>query len=613
MDIAALDRWAVQGESPWHRASPAAKIGAAALGVAAVVISRDVATLLTLYLLLATGMTLARLPLRRVLLIASYPALFAALFAVSRWDGTWQTPAAILLKAVGAAMAMVLLITTTPYPALFAVLSRVLPRLVADALFMTYRSFFILLEGMDHLITALRLRGGLQRRKPIRTIRNLALALGVLLIRAVDLSQRLYDVLILRGYRGRFPTGPRGQARDLRRDALPLLAGAALLAVAWAARSTPWPARAPWAGPGLALTILLAATFLRGKGGPSPAAAKRTDRSLYEGLPPARPIWTRGNGNEKKMKPEGETFDHAHPEVQGEVVAHVSCVEHTYSDATTVSLCGLDFVVVRGERAVVLGPNGSGKSTLLYHLLGLLRPDRGVVRLFGQDPAREWSRLAPRVGVVLQNVDEQILAPTVFDDIAFSPRNFGYPEAQVKEMTEQTMAWLGISHLRDKVPHYLSGGEKRRVALAGALVLQPELLILDEPFEGLDPRARDELIGLLNRLHQERGTTMIVTTHDINPVPRFADSVHIMVAGAGIVERGTPQRIFSRAALLHRSHIEPPILAQLFQSLRECGLDLGHPLTIEEATEALLRWLRQPLTPPESPEETLASWGTRLD
>lgn len=612
MDIAALDRWAVQGGSPWHRASPLAKVAAAALAIAAVVASRDLTALVTLYLLLAACMTLARLPLGRVLAIAAYPAIFAVLFAVSRWDGTWQTPAVILLKAVGAAMAMVLLITTTPYPDLFAVFSRVLPRLVADALFMTYRSFFILLEGMDHLTTALRLRGGLQRRKPLRTIRNLALALGVLLIHAIDLSQRLYAVLILRGYQGRFPTGPRGREGGLRCDAVPLLAGVVLLTVAWAARSTPWPARAPWAGPGLALAVLLAAASSQRKAAPRPAEAQGPGRPLREGLPPVRPIWIRKDGD-REMNTETEPFGHRHPEVKGEIIAHVSCVEHTYGDATTVSLCGLDFVVVRGERAVVLGPNGSGKSTLLYHLLGLLRPDRGMVRLFGQDPARAWSRLSHRVGVVLQNVDEQILAPTVFDDIAFSPRNYGYREAEVKAMVEQAMEWLGISHLRDKVPHYLSGGEKRRVALAGALVLQPELLILDEPFEGLDPRARDELIGLLNRLHRERGTTMIVTTHDINTVPRFADAVHIMVAGEGIVDRGTPQRIFSRAALLHRSNIEPPILAQLFQSLRECGLDLGHPLTVEEATEALTRWLRQPLAPPESPEETLASWGTRLD
>ncbi len=591
MDIAALDRWAVQGESPWHRAAPLAKIGATALFIVAVVMSHSVAALVTLYLVLAALMAWARLPLRRVLVIAAYPALFAVLFAVSRWGGTWQTPAVIILKAVGAAMAMVLLITTTPYPDLFAALSRVLPPLVSDALFMTYRSFFLLLEGMDHLVTALRLRGGLQRRKPLRTLKNLALALGVLLIHALDLSQRLYDVLLVRGYRGRFPTGQRWRRFVVRRDMLPLLVGLALLALAWAWQSTTWPARYPLTGPFLALGLLISALLWRREARPAFVPAQSSDRpAAATELPFVSPLRLEDVGDSRKA--DADLFGHEHPELEGEIVAHVSCVKHTYSDATVVSLCGLGLAVARGERAVVLGPNGSGKSTLLFHLLGLLRPDEGAVRLFGKDPAREWTQISRRVGVVLQNVDEQILAPTVFDDIAFSPRNYGYPESQVQTMVEQVMAWLGITHLRDKVPHYLSGGEKRKVALAGALVLQPELLIMDEPFEGLDPRARGELITLLNRLHDERGTTMIVTTHDINTVPLFADAVHIMVAGEGIVERGAPHRIFSRAALLARSNIEPPVLAQLFQSLRECGLDLGHPLTVEEATETLTRWLR---------------------
>ncbi|MCC7354418.1 MAG: ATP-binding cassette domain-containing protein [Anaerolineae bacterium] len=592
MDIAALDRWAVQGESPWHRAAPLAKIGATALFIAAVVMSRNVAALVTLYLALAALMAVARLPLRRVLIIAAYPALFAVLFAVSRWDGTWQAPAVVILKAVGAAMAMVLLITTTPYPDLFAALSRVLPRLVSDALFMTYRSFFLLLEGMDHLITALRLRGGLQRRKPVRTVQNLALALGVLLIHALDLSQRLYDVLLVRGYRGRFPSGQRWRQFVARRDVLPLLAGLALLMTAWAWQGTTWPVRYPLAGPLLALGLLISAILWRREARPALAVIRP---SASAELSP-QSVWTRDDVRAGRQA-DAEVFGHEHPELAGEIVAHISCVKHTYSDATVVSLCGLGLAVAKGERAVVLGPNGSGKSTLLFHLLGLLRPDEGAVRLFGKDPAREWAQVSQRVGVVLQNVDEQILAPTVFDDVAFSPRNYGYPEGQVQTMVEQVMAWLGITHLRDKVPHYLSGGEKRKVAMAGALVLQPELLIMDEPFEGLDPRARSELIALLNRLHSERETTMIVTTHDINTVPLFADSVHIMVAGEGIVERDAPHRVFSRAALLARSNIEPPVLAQLFQSLRECGLDLGHPQTVVEATEMLTRWLQKPTAP----------------
>jgi len=167
-------------------------------------------------------------------------------------------------------------------------------------------------------------------------------------------------------------------------------------------------------------------------------------------------------------------------------VARVSCVRHRYEDGTEVALCGLDVVAHKGQRVAVLGPNGSGKTTLLFHLLGLLRSEEGLVRVLGVDPAREWKSVRRRIGVVLQNVDEQILAPSVLDDVAFSPRQYGLPESEVREMVADALARVGIEHLATRVPHNLSGGEKRKVALAGALVMRPELLVLDEPFEGLE-------------------------------------------------------------------------------------------------------------------------------
>ena len=210
------------------------------------------------------------------------------------------------------------------------------------------------------------------------------------------------------------------------------------------------------------------------------------------------------------------------------------------------------------------------------------------MRLFGHDPAQHWSAVSEQVGVVLQNVDDQILAPTVYDDIAFSPRNYGRSEDEVKRLVEKAMSDLNITHLRDKVPHYLSGGEKRKVALAGALVLEPQLLIMDEPFEGLDPKSRDELIALLNSLHAAKHISFILTTHDVDIVPQLADSVYMLVQGGEIVEHGTPRRLFSRADVLARSNIEPPVLAKLFETLRDCGLDVGEtPMTVDEAAAAI--------------------------
>jgi cobalt/nickel transport system ATP-binding protein len=273
-----------------------------------------------------------------------------------------------------------------------------------------------------------------------------------------------------------------------------------------------------------------------------------------------------------------------------EPIVRVSCVRHTYPDHTQVHLCGLDFVVERGQRVVMLGPNGCGKTTLLYHILGLLEPQEGEISVFGVNPARHFNRIRERVGVLLQSVDEQIIAPTVWDDVSFSPRNYGYGDTDVERMTREALERVGIAHLSHKVCHYLSGGEKRKVALAGALVLQPELLVLDEPFEGLDPASRADLVGLLNQLHREHGVTLVMATHDVNVVKAMADVVYVLVGGGEIVAHGSPDEIFRDPAVLRNSNIEPPVLAELFERLEESGVPLGRPLSVSEAAEAIVEW-----------------------
>ena len=270
-----------------------------------------------------------------------------------------------------------------------------------------------------------------------------------------------------------------------------------------------------------------------------------------------------------------------------DTAVRVSCVRHVYADRTQVHLCGLDFVVQKGQRVVILGPNGSGKSTLLYHILGLLEPNEGDVSVFGVNPARSFNKIRERVGVVLQNVDEQILAPTVWDDVSFSPRNYGYPEPEVDRMVDAVLEEVGIAHLKDKVCHLLSGGEKRKVALAGALVLKPELLVMDEPFEGLDPTSKSDLSALLNELHAKNGMTMVTATHDVHAVPDLADVVYVLVAGGEITARGSVEDIFADAARLKASNIEPPQIVELFQRLDEEGLRLGRPSSVEDAVALL--------------------------
>lgn len=275
-------------------------------------------------------------------------------------------------------------------------------------------------------------------------------------------------------------------------------------------------------------------------------------------------------------------------------VVFVSCVSHTYEDGTSVSLCGLDFVAHAGERVAVLGPNGSGKTTLLFHVLGLLTPEEGVVRVFGRDPTADWRALRERIGVVLQNVDEQLLAPTVADDVAFSPRQYGLADREVAERVEEALGLLGIAHLAPRVPHNLSGGEKRKVALAGALVMRPELLVLDEPFEGLDPSSRDSLVALLNGLAAQRGTTVIMATHDIDTVPEFADEAYVLTQGGNLVLKGSPREIFERADELARDNIRPPVLAELFAEIKRRDPEApGAALSPAAAAEALVEWKRR--------------------
>ena len=282
--------------------------------------------------------------------------------------------------------------------------------------------------------------------------------------------------------------------------------------------------------------------------------------------------------------------DHAHTE-GCETVVRVSCVKHSYEDGAHVDLCGLEFTADRGSRVAILGPNGAGKTTMLFHILGILAPQEGSVEVFGVDPSSRWPEIRRRIGVVLQNVDEQLISPTVLDDVAFSPRQYGLPEAEARRLADAALALLGIGHLATRVPHNLSGGEKRKVALAGALVLEPDLLVLDEPFEGLDPTSRTALIGLLARLADERRMTIVMSTHDIDTVPEFADYAYVLQQGGRIVVKGTPAEVFARVDVMAAGNIRPPVLAELFARLREEDASAPPPaLTVEEAALALAAW-----------------------
>jgi cobalt/nickel transport system ATP-binding protein len=272
---------------------------------------------------------------------------------------------------------------------------------------------------------------------------------------------------------------------------------------------------------------------------------------------------------------------------EGERIVEVDCITHVYPDMTKVQICGLDFIVNRGERVSILGSNGCGKTTLLKHLLGVLVPRDGKVKVFGVDPGKEFSKIREKVGVVMQDVDEQILGPTVYDDILFAPLNYGVEKKKAEALAKAVIERLNLEPIQKKIVNYLSGGEKKKVALAGALVTEPDLLILDEPFTGLDPVSRRDLVRILNELNKEKGITFIITLHEVDLVPEMTDILYLMHGHGDLSERGRPDEIFGRFKDLESFNLEEPTLTKLFKGLKKEGLDFGDPLRMDEAIQSI--------------------------
>lgn len=274
---------------------------------------------------------------------------------------------------------------------------------------------------------------------------------------------------------------------------------------------------------------------------------------------------------------------------EDERIVEVDCITHVYPDMTKVQICGLDFIVNRGERVSILGSNGCGKTTLLKHLLGVLIPKDGSVKVFGVDPGKEYSKIREKIGVVMQDVDEQILGPTVYDDILFAPLNYGIERKKAEAMAKAVIEKLSLESIQKKIVNYLSGGEKKKVALAGALVMEPDLLILDEPFTGLDPVSRRDLIQILNELNKEKGITFIITLHEVDLVPEMTDILYLMHGHGDLSERGRPDEIFGKFKDLESYNLVEPTLTKLFKGLKKEGLDFGDPLRIDEAIQSIKR------------------------
>jgi cobalt/nickel transport system ATP-binding protein len=232
-------------------------------------------------------------------------------------------------------------------------------------------------------------------------------------------------------------------------------------------------------------------------------------------------------------------------------------LSYAYPDGQQ-ALQNLNFSIRHGESVGVIGSNGAGKSTLLLHLNGVLKPTTGEVRI-DDCPICKTNLIKVRrsVGLVFQDPDDQLFMPTVFDDVAFGPINMGLPTHEVQAQVAQALATVGASHLANRPPYRLSGGEKRAVAIAGVLAMSPSILVMDEPSAGLDPAARRRLIMLLKGFSH----TKIIATHDLDLVLDLCSRVLVMREGS-IEADGSPQAIFAQAQLLERCHLELPLSLQ---------------------------------------------------
>lgn len=269
----------------------------------------------------------------------------------------------------------------------------------------------------------------------------------------------------------------------------------------------------------------------------------------------------------------------------------VENLHHTYLAGTpleAVSLRGVEMEVGEGEIVAIIGPTGSGKSTLIQHFNGLMRPQKGEVIVGGQDLSDEsldLRALRRQVGLIFQSPEQQLFEQYVGDDIAFGPRNYGLDSTEVRRRVREAMetVGLGFEEFKDRLTFSLSGGEMRKVAIAGVLALEPKILIFDEPTCGLDPGTSRGLLSKIMELHSREGVTIILVSHNMEDVARLADRIYVIVEGRSVLD-GTPRQIFSQPEVLRGYGLDVPQVTQVMHGLRSHGRDVRVDLlTVSEA------------------------------
>ncbi len=247
-------------------------------------------------------------------------------------------------------------------------------------------------------------------------------------------------------------------------------------------------------------------------------------------------------------------------------------VRYSYPNGP-LSLRGISFAIEKGKKIALVGPNGAGKTTLLLMCNGILRPSSGTVRIHGNDllyDNRSLRDVRKMVGFVFQNSDNQIFAPTVYQDVAFGPLNLGMENDEIRDIVAKTLFSVGLCGYEKRPPHHLSGGEKKRVAIAGVLAMDPDVLVFDEPTSSLDPASAAEIMDLLDELN-DKGTTILVSTHDVELAYSWADEVILMAEGS-VLHHGAPESVFTDQALMKKARLTHPPVLDLYMELVARGI-----------------------------------------
>lgn len=271
-------------------------------------------------------------------------------------------------------------------------------------------------------------------------------------------------------------------------------------------------------------------------------------------------------------------------------------VQYRYPDGH-IALQDIDFEVGLQERAVILGANGAGKSTLLSIICGIHEATKGTIKILNKElTSKNVHEFRATIGLVFQEPDNQLFMPTLWEDIAFGPLNMGLTEEEVNHYVDEALKVVGLSQLKEKPPHHLSVGEKKRAAIATVLAMRPKILVFDEPTAHMDPQTRIEFVNFLSKLHSQGNLTIITATHDVNIVPLIADRAYVLSEGK-FIGAGSVAEIFSNTKMLDKARLTPPILTQLFHQIKKDIPEMDQeplPMTLAKVSSLFKKYCKPP-------------------